>query len=163
MISFKYLSNRLRSPGGARTNSSVLLLVTFAVTLFSCGTTADPTARVQADEVQLAQASTDNGAALRRGKILFLQCRACHSTEAAGEHRVGPNLHGLFGAEAASKPGFAYSEALSQAGVTWSADTLSRFLTEPSAFVPGTIMAFAGLPQESDRDALIAYLAEQTK
>jgi len=34
---------------------------------------------------------------LQRGQTLFLQCRACHSLEAGGANKVGPNLYGLMG------------------------------------------------------------------
>lgn len=100
---------------------------------------------------------------LRRGKILFLQCRSCHSLEAGGDHKVGPNLHGLFGAAAASKDGFGYSEALQQAGIVWDTDTLNAFVQNPNNLVSGTAMAFAGLTAEEDRVAVISYLADQTR
>ena len=163
MISYKNLSNRKPKVAGAGSNRC-LFIVMVALATFACATTADPDSeRAVSTPLQVAQADAVDEKLLRRGKILFLQCRACHSTEPDGAHRVGPNLHALFGAGAASKPGFAYSAALSDSGITWSADTLNQFLTEPSAFVPGTIMAFAGLPQESDRKALIAYLEQQTR
>lgn len=163
MTSYKNLSNRKRQSKRAQHKPNMLLIL-IAMATYACATTAGPDSQRSASKpVQVAQAGADDEKLLRRGKILFLQCRACHSTEQDGAHRVGPNLHALFGANAAAKPGFAYSEALSGAGITWSAGTLDQFLTEPSAFVPGTIMAFAGLPQESDRQALIAYLAQQTR
>lgn len=163
MISYKNLSKRESEVTGTGSNRC-LFVVLVALATFACATTADPDSeRAASAPLQVAQADAVDETLLRRGKILFLQCRACHSTEQDGAHRVGPNLHALFGAGAASKTGFAYSAALSESGITWSVDTLNQFLTEPSAFVPGTIMAFAGLPQESDRKALIAYLKQQTR
>lgn len=100
---------------------------------------------------------------LRRGRIMFLQCRACHSTEEGGEHRVGPNLHGLFGARAGTKEGFTYSEAMTDSGIVWSEAALEEFLARPTDYVPGTIMVFAGIEQPADRRALIAFVKSQVE
>ncbi len=96
------------------------------------------------------------------GRRVFLQCRACHSLEAGGDHRVGPNLHGMFGRPAATKEGFNYSPALKEAGVIWTPAALEDWLIRPSSFVPGNKMAFAGIKRESDRTALLAYLLKET-
>jgi cytochrome c len=42
--------------------------------------------------------------------------------------------------------------------ITWSAETLDRYLTDPLTMVPTTYMAFTGLKRPQDRDALICYL-----
>ena len=96
------------------------------------------------------------------GRRVFLQCRACHSLEAGGEHRVGPNLHGVFGGPAASREGFGYSQALQESGVVWTPATLEEWLVRPSSFVPGNKMAFAGIKRDTDRTALLAYLLKET-
>lgn len=102
-------------------------------------------------------------ASMRRGRILFLQCRACHSLKEGEEHKVGPNLHRVIGAPAAHKPGYAYTDSLTQSGVIWSRDNLSRFLADPYSLVPGTAMVFVGIERGSDRAALIAYLEQETR
>jgi cytochrome c2 len=45
-------------------------------------------------------------------------------------------------------------------GVTWDEATLNVYLANPKAKIPGTKMIFAGLPKDTDRDNLVAYLAQ---
>ena len=97
-----------------------------------------------------------------KGKVHFLQCRACHSLEALGGNKVGPNLHGVFGRKAGTAPGYAYSDALSQATIVWSDETLDQWLTRPSDLVPGNRMVFVGIRKPEDRANLIAYLRRET-
>jgi cytochrome c len=97
-----------------------------------------------------------------KGQIVFLQCRACHSLEAAGPNKVGPNLHGIMGRKAGLAPGFTYSEAMSGSTVVWSAETLDKFLFRPSDFMPATRMVFVGLRKPEDRANVIAYMIQET-
>jgi len=98
-----------------------------------------------------------------RGKRLFLQCQACHSLTAGAPHKVGPNLHGTIGAKAATRTGYTYSPALTKAGLVWDDSTLDRWLTRPSAVVPGNKMVFIGMSRPEDRKELIAYLKRATR
>ena len=102
-------------------------------------------------------------ASMRRGRILFLQCTACHSLKQGEDHKVGPNLHRVIGAPAAHKPGYVYTDSLKESGIVWSRENLSRFLADPFDLVPGTAMAFIGIERGSDRAALIAYLEQETR
>lgn len=97
-----------------------------------------------------------------KGKIVFLQCRACHSLEADGPNKVGPNLYGMIGRKAGLAPGFAYSDQMTASGVVWSAETLDKFLLRPSDFIPGTRMVFVGLRKPEDRANVIAYMQQET-
>jgi cytochrome c len=82
----------------------------------------------------------------------------CHNFQKGGPNAVGPNLYGIVGRPRASAPGFAYSDAMKAKGGEWTIDDLNKFLTNPREFVPGTKMTFAGLPRESQRADVIAYL-----
>jgi cytochrome c len=97
-----------------------------------------------------------------RGRRLFLQCRACHSVEEGGDHKIGPNLWDLFGSEAGKKPEFAYSEALANSGLTWAPDKLDQWMARPSQFIPNNQMVFVGIRKPEDRANLIAYLQQVT-
>jgi len=94
------------------------------------------------------------------GKHVFAaRCGLCHSAGPdEGEAGQGPPLAGVVGRPAAGQPGFSYTEALKRSHLTWTPETLDRFLAGPSKLVPGTAMPIAvGDPQT--RADLIAYLA----
>jgi len=104
-----------------------------------------------------AQAAGDAAA----GKILFTQkCGLCHSVE-QGKNKIGPSLYGVVGRKAGSLDGYTYSDAMKNANRTWDAATLDDYLTSPRQKIPGIKMIFAGLPEETDRQNVIAYLSEQ--
>ena len=48
----------------------------------------------------------------------FAQCKACHSVE-PGKNGIGPTLAGIWGDKAATVPGFEFSEAMENSGLTW--------------------------------------------
>lgn len=109
-------------------------------------------------------ASAQSAADLQKGKLAFMRCAACHTVEAGGKHRLGPSLAGVVGAKAGRHADFNYSPAMkkaAQAGVTWDAATLQRWITRPVAVVPGTSMAYANSLSDAEVQALVAYLAAQ--
>ncbi len=90
------------------------------------------------------------------GRTLFATvCSACHAPD---HNKVGPMLDGVMGRRAGSVPGYPYSTALAQAGITWDADTLDKWLAGPQHFIPGAEMPFS-LPDAVRRRDVIAYLA----
>ncbi len=91
-------------------------------------------------------------------KVFRRFCTACHITTAEGPKRLGPPLAGIVGRKTGTIEGFRYSEANRNATITWSAQTLDPYLKDPKAVIPGTIMAFAGVKKDDERENLIAYL-----
>jgi len=104
----------------------------------------------------LAQTPPGNAAT---GKLVFLQCQACHAVQPGAAALVGPDLYGVYGRKAGTLAGYTYSAALKASGITWTDANLDRWLTDPSALVPGTKMAFVGIPTPALRADVIAYLA----
>ncbi|HYE41798.1 MAG TPA: cytochrome c family protein [Caulobacteraceae bacterium] len=103
-----------------------------------------------------------NTADLANGKKQFARCRSCHTLGEGQANLTGPNLYGVFGREAGSKPDYKYSEAVANADFVWEAKHLNDWLADPRGYLPGTKMSFAGLKDEKDRVDLIAYLKTQT-
>jgi cytochrome c len=104
-------------------------------------------------EVYLAKADPAHG------QQVFNKCMACHNADKGGANQMGPNLWGILGAGIAEdRNGFAFSDALKKVGGTWNWDNLSKWLTSPKAFAPGTKMTFAGLSNPQDRADVEAFL-----
>jgi cytochrome c len=109
-------------------------------------------AAAQPIEALLATASAQHGADIAK------QCQLCHNLQKGQGAKVGPDLYGVVGRKRASEPGFNYSAAMKAKGGTWTVDDLNKFLTNPRGDIPGTLMTFAGLPNEKQRADVIAYL-----
>lgn len=159
-----------------------LVLVIALFTLAACGPSQPPAASAppppaaaapsDGDRAQAAAAAQGRIAALatpynqadyEAGRRVFGQCRSCHTIEAGGPNRVGPNLHGVFGRKIGTNPGFEYSAAVQAANFTWDAAQLDHWLANPQTFLPGNRMAFAGVRNETQRRDLIAYLMVESE
>lgn len=107
--------------------------------------------RLFADEAQLTDL-------IARGERVMAQCRSCHTFDAGGANGTGPNLHDAFGRAVASHAGYDYSEAMAEHGGAWDYLALDEYLRSPARAIPGNKMAFAGLRNDQDRVAMIAYM-----
>ena len=91
------------------------------------------------------------------------KCTVCHRIGSGATNFVGPELNGLDGRPIASVEGYPYSDAdqaKKAAGFVWNAQTFDTYITNPSADIPGTKMIFPGLPKQSDREDLWAYVSQ---
>jgi cytochrome c len=124
-------------------------------------------ARLSNDDVHaLSMLGKDGGSAeatlagvgdATRGKAVFeKRCTGCHAMDA---DREAPKLAGVFGRKAGSLPGFAYSAALKNSGITWNEATLEKWLTDSDAMVPNNNMDFQ-VPKANERQDLIAYFKQ---
>lgn len=99
------------------------------------------------------------------GASLFAtQCLGCHTIADGMSHRIGPDLMGIVGREVAGAQGYGeYSPAMQAQSGVWDSERLDRFLQQPQSSVPGTSMAFPGVPDAELRRALIEYLQKNER
>lgn len=94
------------------------------------------------------------------GKASFNKCLACHAIGENAKNKVGPELNGLNGRKSGSAPGYSYSDANKNSGITWNEAQFKDYIKDPKAKIPGTKMAFAGIKKETEVNDLWAYLAQ---
>ncbi len=120
------------------------------------------TAEAPAPAPEVQKVASENyadytGDAERGAAVFRTHCASCHVLE-EGVNRVGPSLYQKIGATAGQVPGFRYSKANAESGIVWTEEQMFTYLANPQAVIPGTIMAFAGLPDPQERADVIAYI-----
>lgn len=90
------------------------------------------------------------------GRTLFqTRCAGCHTGTLGSTN--GPPLQGVVGRHVGSVAGFPYSDALANAGGTWTRQRLLDFLSEPKRDFSGTNMPEIVLPYRM-YDSIVDYL-----
>jgi cytochrome c len=94
------------------------------------------------------------------GKSSFNKCLACHSIGEGAKNKVGPELNGLDGRKSGTAPGYSYSDANKNSGITWNEAQFKEYIKNPKAKIPGTKMAFAGITKETEVNDLWAFVSQ---
>jgi cytochrome c len=110
----------------------------------------------------LIATSTEIGLAqdVEKGANVFHICMACHSIGPSATNKVGPELDGLDGRKSGIAPGYNYSDANKNSGITWDEATFKDYIKDPRTKIPGTKMIFAGIKNEKQVDDLWAYIKQ---
>lgn len=138
-------------------NESIAKKYAYYVTVVEAG--ASGMAEEEVFDLGLALASAD----LAKGERSFVsKCVTCHTIERGGANGTGPNLYNVVGAKFRHIDGFNYSRALMGKDDTWTYENLNNWLHNPSAYLRGTSMSFAGLRRDDERANMIAYLASMS-
>ncbi|MDQ2066818.1 cytochrome c family protein [Xinfangfangia sp. CPCC 101601] len=92
------------------------------------------------------------------GEKAFGKCKACHKLD--GSNGTGPHLDGVVNRGKGAVAGYNYSEALkAMSAETWTPENLYHFIQSPKGYMPGTKMAFGGIPKPEEISNLVAFLA----
>ncbi|ESX99201.1 MULTISPECIES: ankyrin repeat domain-containing protein [unclassified Mesorhizobium] len=96
---------------------------------------------------------------VEKGRTYFTHvCHGCHNAEPQGGIKTGPNLWGVVGRDKASMANMRYSDTLLALEGVWTYEDLNKYLLEPMLTTPGVYMEVPGVPDETERVNLIAYL-----
>jgi cytochrome c len=90
----------------------------------------------------------------------FKKCLPCHAIGEGAKNKVGPELNGIDGRHSGSAPGYSYSDANKNSGITWDQAQFLDYIKDPKAKIPGTKMIFPGIKNENEAKSLWAYLAQ---
>ena len=94
------------------------------------------------------------------GEKVFFKCKTCHQIGPNAKNMIGPEQNGIEGRKSGVQPGYNYSDANKNSGVTWDEATFKEYITDPKKKIPGTKMVFPGLTNAKDRDDVWAYMIQ---
>jgi cytochrome c2 len=96
----------------------------------------------------------------KHGKELFdKRCGGCHALD---RDKEGPRLGKVYGRAAGTVTSFQYSGALQNSKLTWTDETLDKWLADPEKLVPDSDMAFH-VESADERREIISYLKNSGK
>ncbi|QOF75571.1 ankyrin repeat domain-containing protein (plasmid) [Aminobacter sp. SR38] len=96
---------------------------------------------------------------VEKGRTAFTRlCGYCHNATPDGGDNQGPSLWNVVGRDKASVAKRRYSDALLAWQGVWTFEDLNKFLLEPMLTTPGVYMEMTGVPDDTERTNLIAYL-----
>jgi len=91
-------------------------------------------------------------------KQIVNDCKGCHIINPGKTQKGQLSLWGIVGRRIGSQSNFKYSPALNGNNGNWTPSKLDKFLESPGTAVPGTSMAYSGIPDPTIRKALIEFL-----
>ena len=94
------------------------------------------------------------------GEKTFNVCRACHEIGDRAKNLVGRVLNGVVGRKSGSYPGYAYSYANKNSGITWDEPTLTDTSRIPGPSFPVRRCFFRVSRKNDDIVNVIAFLKE---
>jgi len=97
---------------------------------------------------------------LAAGENSFKKCLPCHAIGEDAKNKVGPILNGLEGRHSGSIPGYSYTDANKNSGITWTESEFLDYIKDPRAKIKGTKMIFPGIKNETEAKNLWAYLKQ---
>jgi len=96
----------------------------------------------------------------KHGKELFdKRCGGCHALD---RDKEGPRLGGVYGRSAGAVTSFQYSGPLQKSKITWTEETLDKWLADPEKMVPDSDMAFH-VESADERREIISFLKSSGK
>ena len=106
----------------------------------------------------------ENTDSMGNGERQFVRkCSICHSLSKDDQRRAGPTLYGVFGRQAGSLPGYAYSDTLQGSDIIWNEQTINALFDQgPDHYIPGSKMPMQRIAQPTDRADLVAFLRGAT-
>ncbi len=119
------------------------------------------------DQEQMAAAEPSflkNPDEMSNGERQFARkCSICHNLTPDSERRAGPTLHGVFGRQAGTLPGYFYSDTLQDSDIVWNEDTINALFDQgPDHYIPGSKMPMQRIAGSQDRVDLIDFLRHAT-
>jgi cytochrome c len=98
------------------------------------------------------------GESAQAGRQVFQRhCQSCHGGTGPAAIALGPNLNGIYGAGAGTRPGGTHSRATIDSGIVWDRTTLRGFLSAPRREAAGALMP-DGLSDPVEVESLLDYL-----